>query len=477
MRIDARPVAQLAELIGDRRLRRLTTTLGEVRRRAGRRTMWHVNSTATGGGVAEMLQALLGYVLDLGVDVRWLVIEGDEGFFDLTKRLHNQLHGSGAPSLDAADAEHYAAVSRANATALLEQIRPGDLVVLHDPQTAGLAEPLARHGAVVVWRCHIGADDANDTSEAAWRFLAPHVTAAHAHVFTRPQYRPSFLGEDTTWVIPPSIDPHAPKNVELDAATVTSALHTAGLLDGHPVPDPARFTRPDGTTGTVSRRARVVADELPDPAAPVVLQVSRWDRLKDMVGVMEAFARHVAPAGEGHLILAGPAVDDVSDDPEGAEVYADCERVWHGLPPAQRRRVMLATLPMEDVDENAIIVNALQRHATVITQKSLAEGFGLTVAEAMWKRRPVVGGRVGGIVDQIVDGSGYLVEPTDLEEFGTAVNRLLSDPPAARRMGKAARDHVHRAYFGDTHLLRWAELFGSLVGVAGGEHQATERTR
>jgi trehalose synthase len=262
-------------------------------------------------------------------------------------------------------------------------------------------------------------------------------------------------------VIPPSIDPHAPKNVELDVATVTSALHTAGLLDG--VSGGARFTRTDGTTGTVLRTARVLADELPDPAAPVVLQVSRWDRLKDMAGVMEAFARHVAPTGEGHLILAGPAVDDVSDDPEGAEVYAECERAWHRLPPPQRRRVMLATLPMDDVDENAIIVNALQRHAAVITQKSLAEGFGLTVAEAMWKRRPVVGGRVGGIVDQIVDGSGYLVEPTDLAGFGAAVNRLLADPPEARRMGEAAREHVHRAYFGDTHLLRWAGLFASLV--------------
>jgi trehalose synthase len=461
VQIDRRPVAPLAELIGEQRLERLTTTVDELRRRAGRRTMWHVNSTATGGGVAEMLQALLGYVLDLGVDVRWLVIEGDEGFFDLTKRLHNQLHGTGAPSLNAADAEHYAAVSRQNAVGLVERIRPGDLVVLHDPQTAGLAEPLVQHGAVVVWRCHIGADAANDTSEAAWRFLAPHVTAAHAHVFTRPQYRPSFLSEETTWVIPPSIDPHAPKNVELDAATVTGALHTAGLLDG--VSGCARFTRPDGTAGTVTRAARVLADELPDPGAPVVLQVSRWDRLKDMAGVMKAFARHVAPAGEGRLILAGPAVDDVSDDPEGAEVYAECERAWHRLPRQQRRRVMLATLPMDDVDENAIIVNALQRHATVITQKSLAEGFGLTVAEAMWKRRPVVGGRVGGIVDQIVDGSGYLVDPTDLAGFGTAVNRLLSDPPAARRMGQAARKHVHRAYFGDTHLLRWAELFGSLV--------------
>jgi trehalose synthase len=184
-----------------------------------------------------------------------------------------------------------------------------------------------------------------------------------------------------------------------------------------------------------------------------------------MVGVMEAFTRHIAPQGYGYLILAGPHVDEVSDDPEGAQVYAECEAAWRRQPTWVRERVMLATLPMDDVDENATIVNALQRHATVIAQKSLAEGFGLTVAEAMWKRRPVVGGRVGGIADQIVDGSGYLVDPTDLAAFGAAVHRLIADPARARAMGAAAHNHVHRTYCGDTHLLRWTRLFHKLIDL------------
>jgi trehalose synthase len=213
----------------------------------------------------------------------------------------------------------------------------------------------------------------------------------------------------------------------------------------------------------VATPARILAEALPGSCDPVVLQVSRWDRLKDMCGVMAAFAQHLAPREHGYLVLAGPQVDEVSDDPEGAQVYRECQSAWRDLPLAARRRVMLATLPMDDVDENATVVNALQRHATVIAQKSLAEGFGLTVAEAMWKRRPVVGGRVGGIADQIVHGCGYLVDPTDSVAFSRAVQTLLDDPARAEAMGSAARDHVHRAYFGDTHLLRWARLFADLA--------------
>src|SRR5439155_14241468 len=145
------------------------------------------------------------------------------------------------------------------------------------------------------------------------------------------------------------------------------------------------------------RGASVVAESVPGPADPVVVQVSRWDRLKDMSGVLRGFADHVAPAGDGYLMLVGPAGADVSDDPEGAAVYAECVAQWRELPPAVRARALLVTLPLDDVDENAAMVNALQRHATVIVQKSLAEGFGLTVAEGMWKRRPAVAAAVGGI--------------------------------------------------------------------------------
>jgi trehalose synthase len=179
----------------------------------------------------------------------------------------------------------------------------------------------------------------------------------------------------------------------------------------------------------VVRAARVAAEELPGLQDRYVLQVSRWDRLKDMSGVMAGFAEHTAPAGPGHLILAGPAVEGVSDDPEGLAVYEDCLAQWRGLPAEIRRRVMLVTLPLDDVDENAAMVNALQRQAAVVAQKSLAEGFGLTVAESMWKGRPTAGSAVGGIQDQIVDGTGVLLaDPTDLAEFGAALRMLLDRP-------------------------------------------------
>ncbi len=197
----------------------------------------------------------------------------------------------------------------------------------------------------------------------------------------------------------------------------------------------------------------------------MLLQVSRWDRLKDMAGVMRGFADHVAPVGDGYLMLVGPAVTDVSDDPEGAAVYGECLLQWRDLSPAARARILLVTLPLDDIDENAAMVNALQRHATVIAQKSLAEGFGLTVSEGMWKGRPVIGSAVGGIIDQIGEGTGILLpDPADLAAFGSAACLLLGDPDRAARMGQAAHAHVRENYVGDVHLLRYARLLGTLIG-------------
>jgi trehalose synthase len=170
------------------------------------------------------------------------------------------------------------------------------------------------------------------------------------------------------------------------------------------------------------------------------------------------------PGGDGYLMLAGPAVTEVADDPEGAAVYAECLLQWHDLPAATRARILLVTLPLDDIDENAAMVNALQRHATVIAQKSLAEGFGLTVSEGMWKGRPVIGSAVGGIIDQIADGTGILLpDPADLKAFGEAVRLLLSDQAEATRMGQAAHAYVRENYLGDIHLMRYARLLSTLL--------------
>jgi trehalose synthase len=466
VQVPTRPVAQLGDVIGSDRYATLLSGADRFRARVAGRTIWNVNSTAVGGGVAEMLFALLGYVHDLDVDIRWVVIGGDPDFFAVTKRLHNRIHGlADTNDLGPDEAAHYERILAANTGQLLDLVRPGDLVLLHDPQTAGLAGALARHGARVVWRCHIGVDCQDEITCSAWEFLRPYLTSAHGYVFSRARYRPPWLPESATWIVPPSIDPYSPKNQDLDPASVDAILTTIGVSKFSSPPAAGRFTRSDGTPDRVRRTASVVTDAKPGPDDRIALQVSRWDRLKDMDGVMRAFASHVVPAGPGYLVLAGPAVSDVSDDPEGAAVYKECLATWQTLPAAARRRIMLLTLPLDDVDENAAMVNALQRRASVITQKSLAEGFGLTVAEAMWKGRPVVGSAVGGIQDQIVDGTGILLDPTDLTAFGKHLRRLLDVPEEAERMGAAAHAHVRREFLGDRHLLQYAEIFSTLLGA------------
>jgi trehalose synthase len=459
------PVARLEPVIGGERYARLVQAADDFRQRLAGHTVWNVSSTAAGGGVAEMLHVLVGYVEDLAIPIRWEVITGDAEFFVLTKRLHNQIHGEAAGGpLSSAEAGHYARMLAANAVELLDKIRPGDLVLLHDPQTAGLTEFLAHAGARVAWRCHIGLNWENDATRAAWSFLRPHLASAEGFIFSRRAYVPSWVPGEKVAIIPPSIDPFSPKNQNLDDGTVLAILVATGVLDGVALNKPASFLRSDGGTGVVTRSAAITGEGRPGPSDPLVVQVSRWDRLKDMLGVMRGFAEHVAPGGGGYLVLAGPAVAGVADDPEGAAVFGECLLQWRDLPAAIRARVLLVTLPLDDVDENAAMVNAIQRHATVITQKSLAEGFGLTVAEGMWKGRPVVGSAVGGIIDQIADGTGILLsDPHDLETFGAAVRRLLDDTEEASRMGRAAQSRIAEEYVGDLHLLRYERLLGALI--------------
>jgi trehalose synthase len=476
VKVQQRPVAQLRPIIGSERYERLVRVADQFRQRLGGRTIWNVSSTAAGGGVAEMLHMLLGYCLDLGIPVQWKVIAGDAQFFSITKRLHNQIHGEtagGRPG--AADTAHYTRMLAANAAELLSEIKPGDLVLLHDPQTAGLTRALKRAGALVVWRSHIGVDWENDATRGAWAFLRPYLADADGYVFTRRGYVPGWIPAEKAAIIPPSIDPLSPKNEPLDDDTVRGILGRIGLLDGATPDDRTSFRRSDGTMSFVTRYADITGEGRPGPGDPIVVQVSRWDRLKDMPGVMHGFADYVMPGGDGYLLLAGPAVGGVTDDPEGAAVFGDCLLQWRDLPAAARARILLVTLPLDDPDENAAMVNALQRHATVIVQKSLAEGFGLTVAEAMWKGRPVVGSAVGGIIDQIAAGTGVLLpDPFDLKAFGVAVRELLDDPAEASRMGQAAQAYIRENYVGDLHLLRYADLFGSLLtGTATGTGTGT----
>jgi trehalose synthase len=431
------------------------------------RRIFNVNSTARGGGVAEMLRSLLAYARGAGIDTRWLVVGGDPGFFAITKRIHNRLHGAEGDGgvLGADERLHYEATLEPAATELAGLVAPGDIIVLHDPQTAGLIPPLSAAGHTVVWRCHVGLDMPNDLAREAWRFLIPFVEQASAYVFSREAFAWEGLDETKMTVIAPSIDAFSPKNQDMDTDTVQAILATTGLSGGESQARPV-FTKLDGTEGVVGRPTEWRDGGTP-PAADdrVVVQVSRWDRLKDPVGVIQGFADFVAPRSEAHLIVAGPAVAAVSDDPEGAEVLEEAYRAWEALDDAIRPRVHLACIPMDDGDENAAIVNALQQRADVIVQKSLAEGFGLTVAEGMWKGRPVVASRIGGIQDQITDGeTGILIDdPADLESYGNAVHRLLDDPDLAARMGTSAKERVRHEFLGPRHLIQYVDLLGSLL--------------
>jgi trehalose synthase len=468
--VPARTIEPFTKVVAPGQVAAVEQTAAEVRELLGARAVWNINSTALGGGVAEMLRSILMYARGLGIMTRWLVVDGPPEFFRITKRLHNALHGSvgdGSP-LGFEEAQLYERVLQDNAVALDAFVRPGDVVICHDPQTAGLVPHLLQRGANVVWRCHIGHDDRSVEVDRGWDFLRKYIDAVPIAVFSRGAYAPAWLPQKHTTVLRPTIDPFTPKNELLDDDTVRAILYDVGLIDGPPGPGSPVFVRDDGSVGRVDRRAEVVRlGHAPRWEKPLVVQVSRWDRMKDPLGVLEGFAENVASVvhGGADLVLAGPQMHGVADDPEGPQVFGEVESAWRALPDALRRSVHLAQLPMEDSEENGAIVNALQRHAAIVVQKSLQEGFGLTVTEAMWKSRPVVASAVGGIQDQIDDGvDGLLVrDPADLREFGAAICLLLEDTSLAERLGTAAHDRVVANSLSLASLANWAELLRGLL--------------
>ncbi len=469
VQIDPVPLDKLAAFLNGDRAARLGQYAERARTVLAGRTVWNVNATATGGGVAEMLQGLLAYARGAQVETRWLVLDGTPDFFRLTKRIHNLLHGSegdGGP-LGGPERDLYELVLRDNLSSLRELVRAGDVVLLHDPQTAGLAEGLRQTGAHIVWRCHVGLDTPTDVTDRAWAFLRPYVEQADALIFSRMEYVPQWVDSSRVRMIPPSLDPFSAKNIDLPHADLEATLRQAALVAIPEDHGSLEFVRRDGTPGVVRRHTGLIAgDQIVPRDARLVLQVSRWDRLKDMAGVLTGFADHLAQMpDDAHLMLVGPDVAGVSDDPEGQEVLEECLSIWRAQPAAARRRLHLCSLPMDDIDENARLVNALQRYASVVVQKSLVEGFGLTVTEPMWKGRPVLASKVGGIQDQIVHGvSGLLLDdPADLGGFAAQLKSLLGDPSLAERLGTGARERVRDQYLGDRHLIQYVDLFSELT--------------
>ena len=458
--VSIRPAERLRTMAGSEAGERYDALVRDAWVHLRERRVWHINATAEGGGVAEILGTTLGYLPGDGIETRWLVITADPRFFEITKRIHNRLHGDlgdGGP-LGASERRHYDDTLRRELTEIEQLVRPDDLVVVHDPQPLGLVPGLAAAGSAVVWTCHVGADTANDITRSAWAFLRDDVRAAHAATFTRRAYAWEGLDPDSVHVIPPCIDPLSPKNVELDDADVASILRSAAILGGRPGPG-FRFVRGDGSEASIAHPAHMSGGAAVPTDAVLAVQVSRWDTLKDPVGVMNGFAETQRLA-DAHLVLAGPAPSSVADDPEAEAVLGAVRERWANLGARTRERVHVANLPIDDLEENALVVNALQRRADVVVQKSLAEGFGLTVTEAMWKSRPVVAGGVGGIRDQIDDGvNGVLIDPRDLGSFGTAVAGVLDDPSRAEALGEAARRRVEERYLPTRYLGAYLELF------------------
>ncbi len=468
--VDVPPLSleRMRGLIDDEDWSELEAGLGRAGEMLTGREVWNVNSTSAGGGVAEMLWSWVGLARGVGVGMRWLTIDGNPDFFTLTKRLHNLLHGELGDGGELGEEERavYERVSRANAEAVLERFAQRDVVFLHDPQTAGLIPHIIESDRTVIWRCHIGADDGNGYSAAAWDFLEPYVRQADACVFSRDAYVPDYCREMVTAVVPPSINAMSPKNQEMEPGQVRAILRHVGLLAGGEEGGEPVFEAADGTPQRVERRCEVVSlGQLPDADTPLVVQVSRWDRLKDPVGVLRGFAEIASSRSDAHLILAGPSLNSVADDPDSADVLTEVEAEWRRLPDELRSRVHLACLPMQDLDENAAVVNALQRQASVIVQKSLKEGFGLTVTEAMWKGRPVVASATGGILDQIEDGvTGLLLSnPLDLKAFGTAILEMLDAPERAQQIGLAAHERVRKAFLENRHTLQYVDLLGRVL--------------
>lgn len=447
----------------------------------GARRVVMLNSTARGGGVAEMMPRLVSLLNELGVRTEWWTMNtDDERFFSLTKRLHNLIHGAGTPRLEAEDAGVYEGVSEAVAEALRAELGPDDILAVHDPQPAGAGARVAAAGTgrPTVWRCHIGLDSDNQQTEAAWSFLEPHLKAYDHSVFTAGEYIPSYLSTPVS-IIPPAIDPFSDKNRELHLHEVVGILCNAGLAESpHPmVTEPfahqAERLQPDGTWAPA-----VQPEDLGLLYRPLVTQVSRWDRLKGWRGLLDGFVRlkqeAVQRGGTGgrharrlkllRLILAGPEPAAVQDDPEAREVLDELIEVYRGLAPELQQDVAMISLPMTSRKHNALMVNALQRCSSVVVQNSLQEGFGLTATEAMWKRGRVVGTHACGLRQQIRDGlDGYLVQdPENADEIADKLDRVLSMSKERNAVSTAAQRRVYDEFLVFRQVARWLKVLAEV---------------
>lgn len=364
------------------------------------KSMVHVNSTRWGGGVAEMLHRLIPLFSELGINVRWDVIEGNAPFYQVTKSFHNALQGQ----QQIITQEMYAAYLKTNRNNGRKMDLNGDLVVIHDPQPAALIYKRKKHSKWL-WRCHI---DASHPQRKVWNFLQQYVSQYDGAIFSLPSFAQKLSIPQI--LMYPSIDPLADKNKELSQKEIDAVLDRYGIPRDK----------------------------------PMILQVSRFDRFKDPLGVIQAY-KLVKKNNDCCLVLAGGGA---ADDPEGLEVLNEVKRASDKDPD-----LFILDLP----PDSNIEINALQRAAHVVLQKSLKEGFGLTVAEAMWKGKPVIGGFVGGITVQIVYGqTGFTVH--SVEGCAYQIRHFLNNPAFSHQVGQQAKEYTRRNFLITRHLCDYLAL-------------------
>jgi len=386
-----------------------TAEVDELRvlaRRLEGRDIQMVNSTAVGGGVAEILNRLVPLAQELGVSIRWDVISGGADFFEITKAFHNALQG-GAYEAKPENFEIFLAYNEQNRARLRLD---AEITIIHDPQPVALINDRQDHSGHWIWRCHIDLSRPNPT---VWKFLETYVHRYDGAIFSSPEFTRQL--PIPQYLIYPSIDPLADKNRELEPEFIRSVLEKFGI----------------------------------DPSRPILAQISRFDRWKDPVGVIRAY-RIVKRYFDCQLVLAGGGA---ADDPEGSAVLAEVRDAGSG-----DADIHILELP----PWSPLEINALQRGATIVIQKSLREGFGLTVTEALWKKKPVVASAVGGIPSQVIHKhTGLLAHSVE----GTAyqVRFLLSHPDIAEKLGSQGREHVREQFLITAHLRRYLTLFLHLI--------------
>jgi len=364
-----------------------------------------VNSTAVGGGVAEMLNRLVPLLDELGVKTGWEVITGGNDFFDVTKGFHNALHGAPFVLTQQARDVFLSHTEQNRARMRFDE----DFVIIHDPQPAGLIASKSDSQAKWVWRCHI---DLSHPNRDVWQFLQPMVERYDAAVFSSPAFARQLAIPQALFY--PCIDPLSEKNKELDDSYIQEVCDNFGV----------------------------------DRSRPIVTQISRFDRLKDPLGVIQAY-KMAKKYVDFQLVLAGGGV---SDDPEGAVVLKEVQEAS-----AQDPDIIILELP----PWSALEINALQRASTIVIQKSLKEGFGLTVTEALWKSKPTIASAVGGIPTQVIDKhTGVLVH--SIEGCAYQIRYLLTHPEFGTQLGKNGREHVKENFLMTTNALRWVLLFRTL---------------